>query len=892
MAARRPSVLPMDLSSLLDSFTPEARPVRRASVMLTEQICHSINTLAPAVSVEQRGLIDQISTQGKAGSAAEAERIYHQLAVEQPKLTASPSILNAALDCHAKCQDGSARAAIRLFDTAVDAGQAYDVVTYNTVINAMAKKNDGSARAADRLLGRMRADSMSPTLVTFNTLIDAHSRQPDGSARAALTHLSQLLDDGIVPDQSTFTTVINLQARLSDGSAAAAFKVLDHMRRVGVPPNTIILNSVIDAQSKQTDGKARVALLVLEAMRTSEIVAVQPNVVTYTAVIDCTAKCQDGDALTALQLLQEMADNGLAPNHITYGTLINSMAKRGSARAATDLLKQMITSGLKPTLVAFNSVLHAHARGDDGSAAEALVLLQTMKEHGLSPNTISYSSCIDAQAKKPDGSAETAAQLLERAVSEGVVPDKVMFTAVFDAHAKRRDGSPKRAAAVLEMMSTTQSWVSPNDIHFNAVMNACASARPADITTAKRVLSLMTKRFNPNEYTLSAMLRCCAFSEPSEPEAARQIFKQFGSAITINDHVERALRSAVCERVADELFAAVGHTPTTRRRRRSSNNSGRFGSDRRDYTPVRRTLSDADTWRLPTDEAYSSMGNSSTSDEEHHSPPLSRADWSTFGRAAAPLKRSQSDRLPQSNRASAPAVIKSSPWSTFGKKPTEGSSAFASTMMTARKLSLSANSLKVPTDQRSGGSRRGSLAGSAALEVASIPRLNTEVVSGISAALNGNERQRRPSLAEKVAAIKASTESEKAPADSAPTRLSLSERVALMRVDSVSAESTLGANEHDEVPRRRRSRVRPDVLHISSSRSASDGSDCSSSSPPLLLSPDHFQSKISAQPDTVRMQRNVRRLPDNPDGSRGFGARRRASIDRAAMLMTPTAVES
>jgi len=124
MAARRPSVLPMDLSSLLDSFTPEARPVRRASVMLTEQICHSINTLAPAVSVEQRGLIDQISTQGKAGSAAEAERIYHQLAVEQPKLTASPSILNAALDCHAKCQDGSARAAIRLFDTAVDAGQA------------------------------------------------------------------------------------------------------------------------------------------------------------------------------------------------------------------------------------------------------------------------------------------------------------------------------------------------------------------------------------------------------------------------------------------------------------------------------------------------------------------------------------------------------------------------------------------------------------------------------------------------------------------------------------------------------------------------------------------------------------------------------------------------
>lgn len=648
--------------------------------------------------------------------------------------------------------------------------------------------------------------------------------------------------------------------------------------------------------------------------------------------IDCTAKCQDGDATTALHLLREMAESGLQPNHITYGTLINAMAKRGSARNATALLKQMMASNLKPTLVAFNSVLHAHARGEDGSAAEALVLLQSMKEHGLSPNTISYSSCIDAQAKKPDGSAETAAQLLERAVAEGVVPDKVMFTAVFDAQAKRRDGSPKRAAALLEMMSSS-SWVSPNEIHFNAVMNACASARPADIATAKQVFGLMTQRFKPNEYTLSAMLRCCTFSEPPEPETAWHLFKDFGGGIRINDHIERALCGAVSERAANELFAAVGHTPTSDRRRRRShggNNrrrNGGGGGSGRDHRydsaapPAARNWNEG-SWRLPSDEAYSSMGTPNTSDDEqHYSPPLPRSGlstlsapfcpqdrsampspWTTFGTApqpmmarsapesawptygaspvecppmggatwaptSAPLTRSTSDR------STPPGLVPaSSPWATFGKTPQSNPSVFSSTLMTARRLSLS-------SDQPAGGSRRGSLAGSAALEVASIPRLNTQAVDGLAAALNGgadtveskSPPQRRLSLAEKVAQIKAGGVGEDLPASKESPPQSR-----LAPIGSEVASSPPGGQGrcHSQ----------------GSDGGGTPGSDCVSTSP-VLLGPDHFKTSktVSGVPDTAGMKKSVHRLPDNPDGTRGFGGRRRASIDSANALVQASA---
>jgi pentatricopeptide repeat protein len=659
-----------------------------------------------------------------------------------------------------------------------------------------------------------------------------------------------------------------------------------------------------------------------------------------------------------------MAECGLAPNHITYGTLINAMAKRGSARDATALLKQMMASDLQPTLVAFNSVLHAHARGDDGSAAEALVLLQSMKEYGLTPNTISYSSCIDAQAKKPDGSAETAAQLLECAVAEGVVPDKVMFTAVFDAQAKRRDGSPMRAAALLEMMSTS-SWVSPNEIHFNAVMNACASARPADITTAKRVLCLMTARFKPNEYTLSAMLRCATFSSPPEPETAEHLFHQYGAGIRINDHIERALRGAVSDHVADDLFMAIGHTPTTRRRRRNGGNNNNNGhphnnnhGNRRKgggggpsrnqayegsavsrgqpyevspQIPPQQWGSHA-SWR-PFDEPYSSMGGFS-GEGQQYSPPMHRSGlnhnapvyaiptgrstsesewsagslgpsmvgvpadsaWPTFTPAAAvsrvtsastsdspwptfgtPVARSPNMQSPSSHvsetssphgspRSSPQHVTPSglrtppglihpgSPWATFGKKSTleEPPSAFNSTLMTARRLSLSSGTT-------AGGSRRGSLAGSAALEVASFPRLTTQAVSGIAAALSKNEEpatwqvsppSRRKSLAEKVANIKA---------------CNVDDTQQSQFLDKAPGSPTRSA---PGSPRR----VRP----LSDGSDSTASSDCISVSPPdLLITADHFKF------DTHRMQQNstVHRLPRNPDGTRGFGVHRRASVE-------------
>jgi hypothetical protein len=60
-------------------------------------------------------------------------------------------------------------------------------------------------------------------------------------------------------------------------------------------------------------------------------------------------------------------------------------------------------------------------------------------------------------------------------LAANIQPDAVTFAGVIDAHAKCRDGSAVAAANILDQMITHNA--SPNQIHFNSALNACASQR-------------------------------------------------------------------------------------------------------------------------------------------------------------------------------------------------------------------------------------------------------------------------------------------------------------------------------------------------------------------------------------------------------------------------------
>ena len=561
-----------------DQICEQARSgsARRASLMLSEMVNlngSSTDLLGDAVEPDLAAYTSVILSQAKApdGSACTAQEILETIVQsDNPEIHANPVVVNAVLDAHAKCQDGSASVAYKLLHDMREV-VCLDTISYNTAINCFAKCSagqGGSAKGSLQVFADMREHGIAPNAVTYYSLLDAQARQQDGSAATALRVLDDMVRTiGVQPDLPMYTTCIKLQARAADGSARAALALLGRMRKSGVSPNAVTLNSVIDAQAKQRDGSGKVALSILDAMKKSQLEDVRPTVVTYTSAIDCQAKCGDGDGRTAVALLEEMHTEGLAPNNVTFGCCMNAQAKRGSAKVASDLLRKMLAGGLTPSHAQFNAVIDAHAKCQDGSAAEALRVFERMVQSGAKPNVVSYSTCIDAQAKRTDGSAATAAKLLEHLLAQNIQPDIVTFAGVIDAQAKRQDGSAATAVAILNRMS---AYATPNQIHFNSTLNACANQRPSAVDLAEQVLAkMLAQDFTPTQYTMSALLRCAGFSSPARPDLARHWFLTFcrDGTVTVNDHVARALRNALPD-MADDLLAGVSGTsaPLTSRR--------------------------------------------------------------------------------------------------------------------------------------------------------------------------------------------------------------------------------------------------------------------------------------------------------------------------------------
>lgn len=172
------------------------------------------------------------------------------------------------------------------------------------------------------------------------------------------------------------------------------------------------------------------------------------------------------------------------------------------------------------------------------------------------PTVSAYNAEIAAQAKAEGGSAKRAALLLHELLGLGLKPENHTFTVVLDAVAKRHDGTAELAYAILQKMAP---FCEPNQIHYNATLNACANQRPAAIGIAQKVLKqLLAAGFRPSSYSLSALLRTAAFAEGGpRADLARAWFVAHATPAEINDHVVRALRRAVGDCEADDLIRAA-----------------------------------------------------------------------------------------------------------------------------------------------------------------------------------------------------------------------------------------------------------------------------------------------------------------------------------------------
>lgn len=198
-------------------------------------------------------------------------------------------------------------------------------------------------------------------LVVWNSLIScyAHSGLPDVS----ISLLPQLLHDGLHPDSITVTLVLAAAAQIA--ALLTGKTIHGHLTR-SLLQETQVENTLVDMYIKC--GSLAYAEGVFKNMAKRDLVAWNSMIAGYGS---------HGECRRAIDLLQEMRDSGVAPDEVTFLSLISSCNHCGLIDEGLDLFRSMRESNVEPKMVHYVNIVDLLGRG--GRIDDACKLIENME---------------------------------------------------------------------------------------------------------------------------------------------------------------------------------------------------------------------------------------------------------------------------------------------------------------------------------------------------------------------------------------------------------------------------------------------------------------------------------------------------------------------------------
>ncbi|OAY28032.1 pentatricopeptide repeat-containing protein At3g23020 [Manihot esculenta] len=117
----------------------------------------------------------------------------------------------------------------------------------------------------------------------------------------------------------------------------------------------------------------------------------------------------------------------------TYNTLIDTYGKAGQLKEASETFAEMLRKGIVPTTVTFNTMIHIC--GNHGQLEEVALLMQKMEELRCPPDTRTYNILISIHAKHND--INMAASYFKRMKEDQLQPDLVSYRTLLYAFSIR-----------------------------------------------------------------------------------------------------------------------------------------------------------------------------------------------------------------------------------------------------------------------------------------------------------------------------------------------------------------------------------------------------------------------------------------------------------------------
>eukprot|EP00741_Cyanophora_paradoxa_P025094 tig00000342_g24222.t1 len=292
---------------------------------------------------------------GRAGDADGALALLDSL--ERPDARAFTTALNACAECDPDM--GRAERIIermRAAAAAGEAGAAPTTATYTALARGYGRH--GELDAVRALLERFRRDALPLDLIFCNALVAAMCEAGEAPAAEAVLQTAQAA--GLQADAVTYGTLARGYAMLGDEGAPSLASALARMRAAGLPPTPAFFNGIIDAAART--GRAALGLQALDWMRAK---GVAPDVVTYNTLMKLHGRARQREAALAVmdELLAGRAEGGLAPT-----------ARRPDAVTATALVEAVGRGRLWPrVLAALREAAGAGVVADEGLARAAII---------------------------------------------------------------------------------------------------------------------------------------------------------------------------------------------------------------------------------------------------------------------------------------------------------------------------------------------------------------------------------------------------------------------------------------------------------------------------------------------------------------------------------------
>ncbi|VAI16291.1 unnamed protein product [Triticum turgidum subsp. durum] len=345
---------------------------------------------------------------------------------------------NAALSA---CADaGDCRRFRQLFDEMRSwPGAAPDALTYNVAIKMCARA--GRRDLVARVLERILSSGLAPCATTFHSLVAAYvgfgdiptaerivQAMRDGRSDVCLLlrHVAVEGNDekgiAIVVDEHSDVLEDIVGPKPEEGTDAPLLSKT-------YPPNSRVYTTLM--KGYMNAGRVDDVVTMARAMRREgeTMPASRPDHVTYTTVVSTLAAA--GDMERAHAVLDEMARAGVPASRVTYNVLIKGYCQQLQMSRARELLEEMTTeAGIEADVVTYNTLIDGCVLMDD--SAGALALFNEMRTRGVAPSTPDE-ELLDALADVCVRGAffKKALEIVACMEENGIAPNKTKYKKIY-----------------------------------------------------------------------------------------------------------------------------------------------------------------------------------------------------------------------------------------------------------------------------------------------------------------------------------------------------------------------------------------------------------------------------------------------------------------------------